>query len=224
MKKLYLLLLFASVLISAQKAELFNTTWKVTKITGETFPEMVPPVVPFNHGTWFTENPSNLVVSFFNSVSADISFIDDSKFTVNSSGCTMMVYMNDNGEVNQFFYKLCNFFNSGTFIYSIQNNGSEKTLIISNASFEQITFTEQKLAVDDADINKISVYPNPATEFIIVENLKTGSVLELSDASGKQLKNIVVKSNKEEIDIRNLKIGIYYLSSDGKMIQKIIKK
>ena len=73
--------------------------------------------------------------------------------------------------------------------------------------------------------SKISVYPNPTINIVIVENLKPDASLELMDNPGKLVKLISnSKAIKTEINIKNLSSGIYYLKVDGQSAQKIIKK
>lgn len=224
MKKLYILI-FAANLFSAQSSELLNTNWQVTKFIGEFFPtDQTPPPMPYQQITTFNSNPSKLNLSFFNTVSGDLNFTSSNQFTLSNKVCTMADYTGDNGEVNQFFNNLCSFFSNENYYYFIENNGSEKTLKIGNAIFQEIQFKSATLGTKDNELNRISVYPNPATDIIIIENLKTNFSLELIDNSGKLVKSISNQTSKTEINIKNLASGIYYLKVDGQSVQKIIKK
>ncbi|UQB70346.1 T9SS type A sorting domain-containing protein [Epilithonimonas zeae] len=224
MKNLYILL-FAANLCLAQSSDLINTNWQVTKVVGELYPDQLPPPMPYQQVTQFSSNPSKLNLSFFNSVISNVIYSNNDTFAISDKVCTLASFLDDNGEVNQFFGKLCGFFDNGNnYHYTIQNNGSEKTLVISNSIFQEIHFKSAQLSVKDNESIKPSVFPNPATEYIVVENLKTNSNIELIDSSGKLVKMISNKSSREEIDIKNLIPGIYYLKADGKMIQKVIKK
>ncbi len=226
MKKLYILI-FAANLCFAQSSDLLNTKWEITKIVGETFPVQLPPAMPHQQMTQFSNDPPRLNLSFFNSMIADIDYTGDHTFKVNSKACTLADYMGDNGQVNQFFGRLCNFFDNqsnNTYFYFITNNGNEKILTVSNSTFGEIHFKSAQLSVKDEVANKPRVFPNPASESIVIENLKTNSAIELLDSSGKSIKTISVKYSGEEIDIKNLNPGIYYLKVDGQPLQKIIKK
>lgn len=224
MKKLYILL-FAANLCYAQNSDLLNTNWQVTKVVGEMFPDQFPPPMPYQQVTKFSNDSPQLNLSFFNMVSANVTYNGQDSFTVNSKGCTLADYWGDNGQVNAFFGLLCNFFQTDSnYYYTITNNGSEKTLTIGNTIFQEIHFKSAILSVKDNELIKPSVYPNPATDYIVVENLKTNSNIELIDSSGKLVKTISNKSSNQEIDVKNLIPGIYYLKADGKLIQKIIKK
>jgi|SRR6218665_26241 len=226
MKKLYILI-FAANLFSAQSSELLDNKWQITKVVGELLPnDQIPPPMPYQQITDFSSNPSRLSLSFFNTVGADITYTGDNMFIVNSKACTLADYWGDNGQVNNFFGLLCDFFKKDTnYFYHISNNGNEKTLTIGNAIFQEIHFKSAILSTKENELNRISVYPNPSSDVVKIENIKPNSSLELTDSSGKLVKTIFnIKSDKTEINIKNLSSGIYYLKVDGRPIQKIIKK
>lgn len=227
MKKLYILIFCVICFLGfSQHQELVNTNWQITKIQGEMFPDQIPPTMPYEQLTQFSNNPSKLNLSFFNNVSADVTFNEGNQFTINNKACTLADYMDDNGEVNQFFGLLCNFFQKDSnYYYYITNNGTEKTLIIGDAIFQSIHFKSVALSTKENELYKITLGPNPATDIIKIENLKPNASLELIDNSGKLVKSISnEKSTKTEVNIKNLPSGIYYLKVDGHSAQKIIKK
>ena len=69
-----LLFIFAANLFFAQNSELLNTNWQVTKVVGELFPDQLPPSMPYQQITDFNANPSKLNLSFFNTVSANLTY------------------------------------------------------------------------------------------------------------------------------------------------------
>lgn len=226
MKKLYLLL-FATNLLSAQSSELVNNKWQITKVVGELLPsDQIPPSMPYQQITEFNSNPATVSISFFNNVGMNVTYSGDNMFTVNSKACTLADYWGDNGQVNNFFGLLCDFFKTDTsYFYHISNTGSEKTLKISNPIFQEILFKSAILGTKENGMNKISIYPNPTSDVLKIDNLKPKSSLELTDSSGKLVRIISnIKSDKIEINIKNLASGIYYLKVDGQSVQKIIKK
>lgn len=227
MKKLYILIFVAS-LFSAQSPELLNTKWQVTKVVGELLPsDQIPPPMSYQQITDFSSNPSRLEVSFFNVVSAYVTYTGNDMFTIDSKACTLGEYSGNNAdEVNNFFGLLCNFFQRDkTYHYSISNVGNEKTLTISDATFQEIHFKSSFLGMKDYALSKISVYPNPSSDIVKIENLNPNSSLELIDSAGKLVKSSSnINSDKAEINIKNLPSGIYYLKVDGQSVQKIIKK
>lgn len=60
--------------------------------------------------------------------------------------------------------------------------------------------------------NNVNIYPNPASDFINIDNSNNFSKIKLSDITGKLIReeNLVDKNN--QIDIRNFNNGIYFLS------------
>ena len=228
MKKFYILLLsFLWVFGFSQNPDLLNTEWKITKFVGELSPtEQLPPSMPYQQVTKFETSPNRLNLSFFNMLSADVSFNGQNSFTVSNKTCTLADYLGDNGQVNQFFGLLCSFFAiNGNYFYTIENNGNEKTLIISNAIFQSIYFKSAILSVKNNALKKSNVFPNPVSDFLKIENLKPNSNMEIVDSSGKLVKSISGNSSdKTEINVRNLTPGIYYLKINGESVQKIIKK
>ncbi len=226
MKKLYILI-FAANLFSAQNSDLLNNKWQISKVVGELLPnDQVPPPMPYQQITEFSSNPPKLNLSFFNTVGAEVSYSGDNMFTVNSKACTLADYWGDNGQVNNFFGLLCDFFKKdANYYYNISNNGNEKILTVSNATFQEIHFKSAILGTRENGINTISVYPNPSSDIVKIEKLKPNSSIELIDSSGKSVKSISnTKSDKTEINIKNLPLGIYYLNVNGQPVQKIIKK
>ena len=71
--------------------------------------------------------------------------------------------------------------------------------------------------------NEVNVYPNPASDRIIVESEYRIEKIELSDITGK----LILSTNKPVIDIERIKNGFYILTiylEDGKIIEKKIIK
>jgi len=77
--------------------------------------------------------------------------------------------------------------------------------------------------------NSISIYPNPANNFIYVDGLKEGlttSIL-MTNTNGKTVSAVQTNQSSQKISLQNLAAGIYYISihQDGKTIkQKFIKQ
>lgn len=84
---------------------------------------------------------------------------------------------------------------------------------------------EETLAVNDLNKNeKITVFPNPAVEYL---NIKSGTKIknvEVFDISGKKVQ---VKLDGDKVDVRNLSVGSYLINveTEGKnYTEKFIKK
>ena len=75
------------------------------------------------------------------------------------------------------------------------------------------------------DKNKqIFVYPNPAENYIVINNLSDNNRVKILDITGKVLFNVDAKNNdKVQIDITSLKSGVYFVK-EGNFVVKFIKK
>lgn len=76
------------------------------------------------------------------------------------------------------------------------------------------------LAVDQNEVSKITVYPNPATEFISIVGIDAVQVLHIISAEGK-----LISSQKfaDKINISNLTSGIYFIEivTDKTVIKRL---
>lgn len=65
------------------------------------------------------------------------------------------------------------------------------------------------LATSELQTKKIQVYPNPAKDYILIENLKINADMEIYDMQGKLIKR--EKYQNVQISVKNLSKGIYIL-------------
>lgn len=226
MKKILFFVLLSNFLL-AQQPDLLNTNWKITKISGELLPnDLYPPAAPVNNTTVFSTGQMQLNSTFFNSVAGNLTYIGQDHFTVNNRSCTLADYMDDNGEVNAFFKFICDFYGrSGDIYYYIQNNGSEKTLVIHNSIFESIHFSAVNLATENVEKSQIILTPNPVKDFLTLENKNGISSVKIFDASGKLLFNRNGEHTKSlKINMQNFSAGIYLIKVNEEKTFKIIKK
>jgi hypothetical protein len=67
--------------------------------------------------------------------------------------------------------------------------------------------------LDNVGVQQVKVYPNPATESLIVES---GSQVPgravIYDASGRTIREINLSSGKSSVDVSGLPVGAYTLS------------
>ena len=226
MKKILFFVLLSNF-VAAQHPDLLNTNWKITKIVSEIRPDLYPPTAPVSNITIFSTSEPQLNSSFYNGVSGNLTYNGQDSFTVNSRACTLADYMDDNGEVNQFFGAMCNFFGSttGPFYYFIQNNGSEKTMVISTPIFDSIHFSAANLAIENPQESQFIFAPNPVKDFLTIEN-KTGiQSVTIFDLSGKlMLEQNSLNSKILKINLQNFSVGIYIIKVNNEKTFKIVKK
>jgi len=75
--------------------------------------------------------------------------------------------------------------------------------------------------------NSLSIYPNPVSDILFLNDAPIGSCWQLLDINGKLCKTGIVVSNHEEVSLTNLEPGIYFLKNQSSIessITKIIKK
>ena len=69
---------------------------------------------------------------------------------------------------------------------------------------------------------QINVYPNPCTDFVMIDNQEGKSVI-LYNALGQVIMNFTIKNSQEKILMKDLNSGVYFLQV-GASMKKIIKK
>ncbi len=83
-------------------------------------------------------------------------------------------------------------------------------------------WTSEKIIIDGptglaiVDKKNISLYPNPANDFIIVEGFS--GEIEITDIAGRPFIRKIV-SDKEKIDVSNFAKGIYFLRSNNQVVK-----
>jgi len=68
----------------------------------------------------------------------------------------------------------------------------------------------------------LKIYPNPTSEYIIVENKKHEDI-QILDITGKTILNVVSNKKQQTVNVSKLQNGIYFVKS-GNTIQKFIKE
>lgn len=114
---------------------------------------------------------------------------------------------------------------AGPFTYSIIENGSLRTLTITNSLGDIAIYSNSPLTTPDYTQNQISIYPNPVKDTFTIENNNISiQNIELFNVLGKK----VLENQNKEVFISNLENGIYLVKialANGEIInEKIIKK
>ena len=228
MKKFLLLFSFLLAVFSfAQNPYLFNKNCKISKIIWNGV-EYFPPNVACSDNSYFRDNSSypNIISSYFNAMSGSFTFNNgNTTFSKSSCGCTLADYMDDNGEVNQFSGMNCYFFmnqNSTSFSYIINYGTNSDTLIITNSLGDKIFYQYTNLSVQNLQNSNLKIYPNPVSDVIFIENVRTNSLVKIIDVSGKIV--LEKKLSGNSIDVKSLSKGIYFIEIEGNKPLKFIKK
>ncbi len=90
---------------------------------------------------------------------------------------------------------------------------------------EQLTFEETTTDVDEVEtLSLMSIYPNPVSNTLTIDSRST-EILDarIFNANGIILKSIVLHGQRNEIDIKDLSSGMYFIMIDDQ-IEKFIKQ
>jgi hypothetical protein len=226
--KLFFLLIGSSLF--GQNAELFNNNWYISQIVTNN-QTTISPAMQVSIGTSHFNSNTNFVSSYFNTASSMITFntLTDS-FTRQGGGCTLAVYNGTNAAAAQAYdQKNCDFFintSSGTiFDYQIINNSTSKTLIITNATTgDKIVYNNSLLGTKENILKKtFKVYPNPSSDFLIVEDLEKNLKVKIYDLSGNLLFETLSSGKTLKVDVSDFQKGQYILSIENFRSEFFIK-
>jgi uncharacterized repeat protein (TIGR01451 family) len=78
---------------------------------------------------------------------------------------------------------------------------------------EAFTFQPVVTSMQNKPTIGFSVYPNPASRFIIVEGLESGDWVYLLDASGRQVDTYFIHQKRQMISLPDLSPGLYFIRS-----------
>lgn len=79
------------------------------------------------------------------------------------------------------------------------------------------------------DESSFSIFPNPASDVLVVRGLQTGQRVSVFDNNGRKLKELTAQSPQTRVDLRHLPAGTYYLQVTDKagstaQTMKFVKK
>ena len=231
MKKTLLFLLFSQMFF-AQHPDLVTNDWYVSQIewSGQT---IVRPVSDHTlQPSQFTPSGNGqyqFYSKYFNTSAAnDVTFVSTDTFTTaNGFSCTLQYYFGNNYvAVNDFDDKHCQILGgSTTHPYQIINNGTNKTLIISNPNNgNKVYYNNYYLSNREAEMKPgFRIFPNPALEEIHIENVEKNKKVQIFDLSGKLLESSMSKE-KMSINIQHFPKGQYLLQIESYPSQFILKE
>lgn len=76
----------------------------------------------------------------------------------------------------------------------------------------QIVINDGSLNVSNLEVSKLKIYPNPTSNFIVVDSEILNDEIVVIDASGKIVLTENLISKNQRINVSNLEVGIYYLN------------
>ncbi|CAM3422631.1 T9SS type A sorting domain-containing protein [Aequorivita lipolytica] len=79
------------------------------------------------------------------------------------------------------------------------------------------------LSVNEFEENNVSISPNPASDFIVIGNLKENTTFEIYDLTGKKLIENELGTTNNQIDISRLAVGTYLLKYGTNTMTRFVK-
>ncbi len=75
-----------------------------------------------------------------------------------------------------------------------------------------VNFCIDLTSTDEFSLTPVIIYPNPAQDFLYLENLASDAIIVISDLSGKTIASFATAKNNQTVDISAIPAGIYNLS------------
>ena len=75
----------------------------------------------------------------------------------------------------------------------------------------------EEITSDDATL---TIYPNPATNEIVINNVANNGLVEIFDITGKLVKQVVYNN---KVDVSNLLTGVYTIKVNNKTQKLVIE-
>lgn len=79
------------------------------------------------------------------------------------------------------------------------------------------------LSTINFEVKTLSIYPNPASDYIVIDNLEKTSLFTIFDVTGKKLIQSEVSESNNQITINQLKAGTYFLTNGDMYTTRFIK-
>jgi hypothetical protein len=114
-----------------------------------------------------------------------------------------------------------------SFTDTVNGNGSYTYSVIAkkyDSMAEAVSVTVEVLSVDEIDANRISIYPNPASDVIYVDVDETFNAV-IYNYQGQMIKNVNVDNG--QINVSELTSGIYFLeirTGNNVSVNKVLVK
>jgi len=74
------------------------------------------------------------------------------------------------------------------------------------------------------EVTTFRVFPNPANDFILIENEMGKGLLQMFNSSGEIIKSVEMQRNSQLVDLSDLPAGTYFLSLKGDIQQLVIAR
>jgi len=107
--------------------------------------------------------------------------------------------------------------------YTVQAQDSNFIITYQPGDEWKGTIKRKSTAVFSAPVTNLLIYPNPASDYLKIENIPANSMVRITDIKGKLCKSILVSDiGSNMLDVKDLGSGIYILEVSG-LRRKFIK-
>jgi hypothetical protein len=102
----------------------------------------------------------------------------------------------------------------------VLSGGSDNnyTLVLHNGKLTISPLT----ALETSEIAKITVFPNPTTDYFFISNLPVKTIISIYNIQGLLIKNIV-GNGSEKVDVNSLPSGVYLLKLSGSEMNRVVR-
>ena len=92
-------------------------------------------------------------------------------------------------------------------------------------NIKSINFYAQSLSLDSVNtLKKMSVYPNPVDDFIIIGNVNINDSVTIFNVMGQHVKAFTIQNENQQLDVSTLNAGIYFALVNNEQALKLIKR
>ncbi len=108
--------------------------------------------------------------------------------------------------------------NNCEFVVFIQDDVSREVTQVAKVDMSSV------IGVEELSGNKISIYPNPASEYFMAMTEGKG-LIEIFDMTGKLVSKSIINKTTQVVDIRNLQKGLYFVkitNENNAFTQKLV--
>lgn len=233
-----LFLLLAGGMLSAQTSDLLSNNWYISKMetsAGQTTnTPLIDGGVPISKFTSAGGTSYSFSSKYYNVSGFLVGIMPgtNNMIMTASGGCTLAWYNGSNAiPARNYDQKNCDYFVNASygsvFTYQITTSGNLKTLVITSPSGNKMYYnnTSQLSTAENEIVKKeFSVYPNPVTDVLHLENVEKNLMLRIHDASGKLVYETKTADRKVKIDVQAFQAGSYILTVEGYKSLPFIRK
>ena len=84
-----------------------------------------------------------------------------------------------------------------------------------------VPFTTLVSGLNEVENNQPTLFPNPATSSVSLNNAEIGSLVEIIDMQGRVLSSFVVKSTSQTIDLQGMESGLYIIKTTSSNKERV---